>query len=97
MSRETLTVAGPAEAVTASDGGITLTVPIAIRRRWGRRLVTPPAGSPSDRVLPATPLQRALARGYRWLRMLETSEAASMSDIARQEGATSAWSPAMST
>jgi hypothetical protein len=34
----------------------------------------------------ATPLQLAVARGHRWLRMLETGEAATMCDIARREG-----------
>lgn len=33
----------------------------------------------------ATPLLQALARGHRWLRMLETGDAASMCDIARRE------------
>jgi len=33
-----------------------------------------------------TPLQLALARGYRWLAMLESGEVSSIKDIARREG-----------
>jgi hypothetical protein len=33
-----------------------------------------------------TPLQLALARGHRWLAMLESGEASSMKEIARREG-----------
>jgi len=33
-----------------------------------------------------TPLQLALARGHRWLAMLESGEARSMKEIARREG-----------
>jgi len=33
-----------------------------------------------------TPLQLALARGHRWLAMLESGEAKSMKEIARREG-----------
>ena len=81
-------VSGPATEVVASDGGVTLNVPIALRRRSGRRaVVSQGSGFESDgrtRTC-ATPLQLALARGHRWLRMLETGEAASMSEIARRE------------
>ncbi len=35
----------------------------------------------------ATPLQLALARGYRWLRMLEAGEVSSLREIAQRDGA----------
>lgn len=89
MKGPTLEVSGPAVEVVASDGGVTLNIPIALRRRSGRRVVVPQGSefeSKSRTRTGATPLQLALARGHRWLRMLEAGEAASMSEIARREG-----------
>jgi hypothetical protein len=89
MNRPTLTVSGPAAEVVASDGGVVLNIPIALKRRSGRRVVAVNGfgceSSPRTRT-GLTPLQLALARGHRWLRMLEAGEAASMSEIARREG-----------
>ena len=86
MTRPTLSVSGPGTEVRASNGSVVLNVPIALKRRSGRRVVLPAgADAPASRMN-ATPLQLALARGHRWLRMLETGEAASMCDIARREG-----------
>ena len=45
--------------------------PVDTSRPWDSRL---------------TPLQAALARGYRWLRALEAGEVTSISEIARREG-----------
>lgn len=89
MKGPTLEVTGPAAEVLASDGGVTLNIPIALRRRSGRRVVVPEGSgfeSKQRTRIGATPLQLALARGHRWLRMLEAGEAASMSEIARREG-----------
>lgn len=89
MKGPTLAVSGPAAEVVASDGGVTLSIPIALRRRSGRRVVVSQGSefeSESRTRTVATPLQLALARGHRWLRMLESREAASMSEIARREG-----------
>lgn len=89
MKGPTLEVSGPVAEVVASDGGVTLNVPIALRRRSGRRVVVSKGSefeSRSRTRTGATPLQLALARGHRWLRMLEAGEAASMSEIARREG-----------
>jgi hypothetical protein len=80
---------GQPEVITASDGSLTVTVPIRIKRRGLRKVVTLPDG---DRVQPRplddtpTPLQLALARGHRWLALLESGEAKSMKEIARREG-----------
>ena len=80
---------GEPDIVEASDGRLTLSVPIQIKRRSGRKLVTLPNGEtapvrPWD-VAP-TPLQLALARGHRWLAMLESGEAKSLKEIAAREG-----------
>jgi hypothetical protein len=80
---------GEPNVLKSSDGRLTLCVPIQIKRRSGRKLVTLPNGEtapvrPWD-VAP-TSIQLALARGYRWLAMLESGEAKSLKEIARREG-----------
>ena len=77
MNRPTLTVSGQASEVVASDGSVTLNVPITLRQRSGRRVVAVggPRGESGERTRTgATPLQLALARGHRWLRMIEAGE-----------------------
>jgi hypothetical protein len=80
---------GQPEVIAASDGSLTVTVPIRIKRRGLRKVVTLPYGDglehrPWDAE--PTPLQLALARGHRWLALLESGEAKSMKEIARLEG-----------
>ena len=80
---------GQPEVIAASDGSLTVTVPIRIKRRGSCKTVTLPDGDneqnrPWDNT--PTPLQLALARGHRWLGMLESGEAKSMKEIARREG-----------
>ena len=70
---------------------ITVRVPLAIRKRGGRKVVVSPDGS----VLPGAPRQvttnadpsllKALGRAFRWRRMLEDERYASVSEIARAE------------
>jgi hypothetical protein len=59
-----------------------------LARRSGRKLVTLPNGEtakarPWDTAV--TPLQLALARGHRWLAMLESGEIKSLKEIATRE------------
>lgn len=89
MSEIRIQKTGEPDVIEASDGRLTLSVPIQIKRRSGRKLVTLPSGEtapvrPWD-VTP-TPLQLALARGHRWLAMLESDEAKSLKEIAAREG-----------
>ena len=77
------------DILQTSDGRLTLSVPIQIKRRSGRKLVTLPNGKtapfrPWD-VAP-TSIQLARARGHRWLAMLESGEAKSLTEIATREG-----------
>jgi hypothetical protein len=76
-----------AEVITARDGILTVTVPIRIKRRGRRKTVTLPDGGVESHPWDATPtpLQLALARGHRWLALLESGEATSMKEIARRE------------
>lgn len=88
MSRLCIKQAGAPEIGEASDGRLTVSVPIQIRRRSGRQLVTLPSGEavqPRPWDIAAMPLQLALARGYRWLAMLERGAVASLKEIAARE------------
>lgn len=88
MSDTNILPTGKADVVEASDGRLTLTVPIRIKRRSGRKLVTLPNGEtlqPRAWDTAPTPLQLALARGHRWLAMLERGEVASLKEIAARE------------
>jgi hypothetical protein len=70
---------------------VTVRVPLAIRKRGGRKLVVSPDGS----VLPTASRQvttkadpallKALGRAFRWKRLLDDGIYASVSDIARAE------------
>ena len=89
MSEIRIQKTGEPYVIEASDGRLTLSVPIQIKRRSGRKLVTLPNGEtakarPWDTA--TTPLQLALARGHRWLAMLESGEAKSLKEIATREG-----------
>ena len=77
MSEILIDQTGQPEMIAASDGGLTVTVPIRIKRRGLRKVVTLPDGEglqlrPWDTE--PTPLQLALARGHRWLALLETGK-----------------------
>jgi hypothetical protein len=70
---------------------VTVRVPLAIRKRGGRKVVVSPDGS----VLSAAPrhvatnadpaLLKALGRAFRWKRLLDDGTYASVSEIARAE------------
>jgi hypothetical protein len=75
---------------------VTVRVPLTIRRRGGRKMIISPdgvatavgRGTPADiaatRGDPA--LVKALARAFRWRRMLEMGTASSVREIAAKEG-----------
>ena len=80
---------GNPEIIQSSDGRLTLSVPIQFKRRTGRKQVTlsnGEVGNPRPWDTVATALQLALARGHRWLAMLESGEAKSLREIAKREG-----------
>jgi hypothetical protein len=89
MSEIRIDQTGEVDVIEDNTGAVTLSVPIQIKRRSGRKLVTLPNGEtapvrPWD-VAP-TSIQLALARGHRWLAMLESGEAKSLKEIATREG-----------
>lgn len=84
---------GAPQVIPASDGWLTITVPIQIKRRSGRKVVTLPSGgtAPPSSDSDPTPLQVAPARGHRWLAMLESGEVKSLRELAQREGVDSSY------
>ena len=67
---------------------VTVKVPFAIRRRGGRKLVITPDGTttaPLTRARLDSALLKALARGFRWRKLLETGDYATIEEIASAE------------
>ena len=76
--------------MVASNGSVVLIVPITLRQRSGRRVVAVNGSRFESRERTRTgakPLQLALARGHRWLRMIGTGEFSSLGEIAKRDGA----------
>ena len=71
-----------------TDQTVTVTVPFAIRKRGGRKLVITPDGmaaAPTPRSRLDSALLKALARGFRWRKLLETGHFATIQEIAEAE------------
>ena len=71
-----------------ADQTITIAVPITIRKRGGRKLVLSPSGE--EITAPARPridntLVKALARAFRWRKLLEAGVYATVAEMADAE------------
>jgi hypothetical protein len=64
---------------------ITLHVPFRIVKRGGRKEIALPDGAQTPRR-PDDALVKALARAFRWKRMLESGEFATIAELAEREG-----------
>jgi hypothetical protein len=67
---------------------VTVTVPFAIRKRGGRKLVITPDGlaaASASRAQVDSALLKALARGFRWRKLLETGDFSTIQEIADAE------------
>jgi len=69
------------------DAVVTVKIPFTVRKRGGRKLVLAPDGAPMP---PAPPhvdstLVKAIARAFRWQKMLETGRYATIKEIAKAE------------
>lgn len=67
---------------------VTVTVPFAVRKRGGRKLVITPDGvtaPPAPRANVDSALLKALARGFRWRRLLETGDYSTIEEVADAE------------
>ena len=75
--------------VTKLSNGATLTVrvPWVLRKRGGRKLVVTPDGTPFAAPRPRvdSTVVKAIARAYRWKRLLETESYTSLRDLAAAE------------
>src|SRR5581483_6953144 len=70
-----------AAEMSRNGSSITVHVPLAFRRRGGRKLVISPEGAPAwapPRPRVDNTMVKALARAHRWKRMLETGHYASV-------------------
>ena len=80
----------PAEA-----GTVIVRIPVAFKRRGGRKLVIIPEGAaPEVQAPPAgidDTLVKTLVKAHRWRRRIETGKAKSITDLAEQEKVTVAY------
>jgi hypothetical protein len=65
---------------------ITVHVPFTIRKRGGRKQIVTPEGAPVQRAHIDNTIIKALARAFRWKRMLENGEFTTIGDLAAHEG-----------
>ena len=70
--------------VQAISSTITVHVPFRLVKRGGRKEMVLPIGRPMPRNVDET-LVKALARAFRWKRMLESGEFGTISDLAQHE------------
>ena len=71
-----------------TEQSVTVTVPFAIRKRGGRKLVITPDGvtaAPAPRTRVDSALLKALARGFRWRKLLETGIFTTIEEVAEAE------------
>jgi hypothetical protein len=82
------TGSGVTRATVSADGEtITVHIPLTFRKRGGRKLVMTPDGAewaPRPRVDNA--MVKALARAFRWRKMLDTGVPGTLEDLARASG-----------
>ena len=66
---------------------VIIKVPFAVRERGGRKLVLAPDGAPVPPLAPQVDgtLVKAIARAFRWEKMLETGQYATIKEIAQAE------------
>ena len=69
---------------------VTVRAPFAIRKRGGRKVIVTPDGAVAPQPETRPPridnaLVKALARAFRWRRMLESGDYGSIADLARAE------------
>jgi hypothetical protein len=75
---------------TAVPETVTIHVPFRIVKRGGRKAMQMPEGAAQPRRADST-LVKALARAFRWRRMLESGEFATIAELAEREGIASSY------
>jgi len=74
--------------MTEAPQTLTIRVPFAIRKRGGRKLVIAPGGAENSapvRHRVDNAMVKALARGFRWRKLLDTDAYGSIEEIAAKE------------
>jgi hypothetical protein len=74
--------------MTATPPMLTVHIPLTVRRRGGRKVVIAPDGTEAPPVAAAridSTLVKALARAFRWRRMLESGVVSTVGEIAARE------------
>src|SRR5689334_5453817 len=74
--------------MAASDPTVvTIKVPFAVRKHGGPKLILAPDGAPMPPLAPQVDntLVKAIARAFRWQKMLETGRYATIKEIAKAE------------
>jgi hypothetical protein len=64
---------------------VTVHVPFILRKRGGRKEMLLPEGAPSQRPRVDNALVKALVRAFRWKRMLDSADFATIGDLAAHE------------
>ena len=86
---------GATTAVLSNDGStLSVSVPLTLRRRGGRKRIITPLGKPD--WVPSCPqidgtLVKALARAFRWKRLLDKGHYGSILELAAAEGINEAY------
>ncbi|MFT0532407.1 hypothetical protein ACMHYJ_06170 [Castellaniella hirudinis] len=68
-------------------------VPLAIRRRQNRKVLTPPSGSSSALAAGGldAPMIKTLGKAFYWLRQLESGKYHTIAELARSQGLEPGW------
>jgi len=79
---------GVKRATVSADGEtITVHIPLTFRKRGGRKLVVTPDGAPwAPRPRVDNAMVKALARAFRWRKMLDEGVHGTLEDLARAKG-----------
>lgn len=70
----------------AAPDTLTVHVPFTLRQRGGRKVMLMPEGISARQTQPDNTLVKALARAFRWKRMLESGEFTTIAELAVKEG-----------
>jgi hypothetical protein len=73
-------------SVSTDGETITIHIPMTFRRRGGRKMIVTPDGAPwAPRPQFDNAMVKALARAFRWQRMLDDGVCATIEELARRE------------
>jgi hypothetical protein len=80
----------PKPVVSKDGSSVTVRVPLTFRQKGGRKRIVVPAGVEPTRLAPNSyerdAMVKALARAFRWRRLLESGDYASIGELASAQG-----------